>query len=193
MPSMCLDASGRPRKRQQLKAALKGGILFPKDITKAPLRDCPTAWLARPNLSNLVLQYTQITSRHTIWHWSRRHSLARLHNHLILARVSELFGGYIFLSHTQCIRRPMSGNATCFALKAFQKGPPLFQHGKVFFQGGLSVWCISDYGSSHPHSSRCWMDRVGHLHHHSYCRVLLAHQQAPPVVYQRTFSPAVFS
>ncbi|KAH8996304.1 organic solute transporter Ostalpha-domain-containing protein [Lactarius akahatsu] len=36
----------------------------------------------------------------------------------------------------------MSENATCFPPKAPQKGPPLFQHGDVVFQGGFPAWTL---------------------------------------------------
>jgi hypothetical protein len=41
----------------------------------------------------------------------------------------------------------MSGNATCFPPKASQKGPSLFQHGNVVFQGEFPAWsfCASPH------------------------------------------------
>ncbi|KAH9996669.1 organic solute transporter Ostalpha-domain-containing protein [Russula compacta] len=51
----------------------------------------------------------------------------------------------------------MSSNATCFQLKAPQKGPPLFQHGHIVFQAHDVGWVIASFFTIVATATSFWL------------------------------------
>ena len=188
---MCLDE----RQKETVAGRPSRKFLFLKNTTKPPIASVLRLGWRNPTAVTLLTLYYCIFKQH----WpDAAQPLAWPHNHLILARASELLSGSILIKYSVHSVAHV-GECDLLCPESIPEGASSVSAR----ERDISGWVSSVVSFTAPHpldrlspcfcSARCWMDCVGHLHHHSYCHVLLAHQQAPPMVYQRTFSLALFS